>query len=152
MSRRRFQLVAVLFIVLCAAEVVFSVVALSHRHSPTATCTVTPPLAAPCHHSASRSHQHFSQEKHFSPEKSVRSTSDPAAVAPASPVDSPIPHGSSEDDCSICKYLAQLALPVPFNIEFVSQDLSLKLVQIAGFDVADPAYLLPQPRSPPAVV
>lgn len=138
MSRRQIQLIAILLTAVSVGEIAFAILALGHRHASianefSANKSFVTHLAGPCSHH--HGHEHFL----------------PVSHTPV-PDDSSGSQGSSESDCSICRYLAQLVLPVSWSIDFFSQDLVDVVVQITSFDVATPAHLFPQPRSPPVAV
>jgi hypothetical protein len=130
MLRRRFQIIAILLAAASVGELFLSVLAVGHRH----TCqfhvpALTKTLTGCSHH---HGHEHPASESH--------------GVAPIDGGDS---KQSSEDSCSICRYLAQPALATSWIVESSHEPLIEVIVPGSRFDVATPAHLFPQPRSPP---
>lgn len=134
MFRRRFQLIAILLAAASVGELALSVLALGHRH----TCEIHPAELAETNSQCSHhGHEHDADDQQGS-----------APLTRDRSLDSDSEH-SSGDSCSICRYLAQPVLEAPCIVESFHQPLVEVVISETTFDVATPAHLFPQPRSPP---
>jgi hypothetical protein len=142
MARRRLSPFAILLATFALAEIVFSVAALGHRHPhPTDPVAV---VSGGCRGSPGHSHSHRESCSH-----SAHGANGASPVAhQESPADS-LPDGSSDSDCSICRFLAQLVIPAQWQMDLRSEEFSTEVVTVTSFDVVQPDHRFQQPRSPP---
>jgi hypothetical protein len=131
MSTRRITVATISLAAYTVAEIVLSIAAIGHRHTD----------QVPNHGSVVSSCSHGHVHSHAAPTQDEGATHSPSN--PKEPPDS---------NCSICRHLGQVAIPVIWTSDPVSHDLVERVVHVTYFDVASPSHLLPQPRSPPAAI